>query len=236
MGEHKLPGASVPISRAHHIALSMAHRWFAFFEAPGGGMGLHLTLFHPNVQLSGHRLNHMFANEHESLQAWFAAVPDEVSSHHIIHSSFSIAGNGDGLLDMIVAYQAPGEARMQGAIISYETRIDFASPSPRFIALDKTPILPNTKERYETSWAVNRVLARLHAALGGITDEDDALFVALGHEVQLISAVAAAPEGSPAYDAVVSVIGVDGLLRNARLHFSDNVAQPLPTLDAVDAA
>lgn len=234
MAKPDLAASVAPMSKANHIALSLAHRWFAYLEAPGGDMVRHLTMFHPNVQLSGHRVNHIFADDHDSLKAWFASVPDLVRSHHIIHSSFSLAANGDGLLDMIVAYQAPGEARMQGSIISYETRIDFAPEAPRFIALDKTPILPNRRASYETSWATNRVLSRLHAALGGITDADDALCAALGYEVLQISAIAAAPEGSSAYDAIVSVVGKDAQIRNVRLHLSDSVAKPLPTVDKVE--
>lgn len=181
----------------YHIALHVAHRWFAFLEAPGGNLEAHLAMFHPQVRLSGRRGGHLFASDHQSLVAWFDAVPDEVSSHHIVHSSYSIADNGDGLLSMVVAYQAKGELGVHGSIISYETRIEFAPGAPRFIALDKTPILSNTRAEYETSWSTNRALALIHAELGGIGSADSRLCAALGDDVRLVFAKAAAPERQP---------------------------------------
>lgn len=41
-----------PMTGRHHVALHLAHRWFAFLEAPGGELDEHLTMFHPQVQLS----------------------------------------------------------------------------------------------------------------------------------------------------------------------------------------
>jgi hypothetical protein len=84
----------------HHIALHLAHRWFAFLEAPGGDLDVHLTMFHPQVRLSDRRGGHMFANDHQSLVAWFAAVPDAISSHHIILSTYSDTNDRYGLLTM----------------------------------------------------------------------------------------------------------------------------------------
>jgi hypothetical protein len=143
----------------HHVALHLAHRWFAFLEAPGGELDAHLKMFHPQVQLSGHRGNHLFARDHESLVAWFAAVPDVISSHHIVHSNFSTAENGDGLLSMVVAYQAPDQLDMHGSIISYETRIEFAMGDPRFSAIDKTPILPKPRSYQRFCAGENRTSA-----------------------------------------------------------------------------
>ncbi len=41
-----------------HVALYLAHRWFAYLEAPSGDLDKHLKMFHPQVQLSGHRGSH----------------------------------------------------------------------------------------------------------------------------------------------------------------------------------
>jgi hypothetical protein len=135
------------IAVRNHVALHLTHRWFAFFEAPGGNLDAHLMMFHPQVRLSGNRGTHLFARDHASLVAWFASIPDAISSHHIVHSNYSTADNGDGLLNLVVAYQAPGDPDMHGSIISYETRIEYASGTPRFTSLDKTPILPNKSKR-----------------------------------------------------------------------------------------
>ena len=223
-----------PMTGRHHVALHLAHRWFAFLEAPGGELDAHLKMFHPQVQLSGHRGNHLFARDHESLVAWFAAVPDVISSHHIVHSNYSTAENGDGLLSMVVAYQAPGQLDMHGSIISYETRIEFAIGAPRFSALDKTPILPNRRLEYETSWSTNRVLAWVHAELGGITDSDGQLRGALGSDVRQVSAQVTAPEGSRAYEALVTGIGGNPTeLRAVRLKLTDDVRATIPTVEKV---
>lgn len=222
-----------PISRSNHVALHLAHRWFAYLEAPGGDLNEHLNIFHPNVQLSGHRMNHIFAHDHQSLVAWFASIPDEISSHHVIHSNYSTAENGDGLLNMVVAYQAPGASRMQGSIISYETRIEFSPGAPRFIALDKTPILSNRRSSYETSWSTNRVLARVHAELGGLTGASDSVRRVLGDEVLQLSAQVTAPEGSSEYDAVVSAIMNDPAgVRVVQMRLIDDVGQSMPSIEA----
>lgn len=225
-------GAEAPVAKRQHVALHLAHRWFAFLEASGGDLDSHLDMFHPQVCLSGHRMKHLFASDHESLRAWFAAVPDQLSSHHIIHSDYATAENGDGLLNMVVAYQTPGHSGIQGSIISYETQIEFAVGAPRFIALDKTPILPNRRPDYETSWATNRVLAWVHAELGGILQSDGYLREALGDDVRQISAHVAAAEGSTAYEALVTGI-TDELteIRSVSLKFSDDLWAPIPTMD-----
>jgi hypothetical protein len=215
----------------HHLALHLAHRWFAFFEAQGGDLDAHLALFHPQVRLSGRGGSHVFAREHASLRAWFAAVPDAASSHHIVHSDYATAEGGDGLLKMVVAYQAPAGDAMHGAIISYATRIEFAPDGARFVALDKTPVLGNTRLNYETSWATNRVLARVHAGLGGIADPDRQLRAALGEGARQVSAQVVAAEGSPAYQALVTSIGGDPAgVRAVRLDLTDDVRAAMPVI------
>ncbi len=224
-----------PMTCQHHIALHLAHRWFAFLEAPGGNLDAHLDIFHPQIRLSGHRGSHLFARDHESLVTWFRTVPDLISSHHIVHSNYSTAENGDGLLSMVVAYQAPGKTDMHGSIISYETRIEFHAGAPRFSGLDKTPILPNKRLVYETSWSTNRALTRVHAELAGITESAGELRSALGNNVQQISAQVSAPEGSQAYEALVSgICGNTGELRAVRLMFSDDVKITMPAVDSIE--
>jgi hypothetical protein len=221
-------------AQRNHIALHLAHRWFAFLEAPGGDMDTHLKMFHPQVRLSGHRGSHLFAKDHPSLLAWFKSIPDEISSHHIVHSAYSDAENGEGLLSMVVAYQAPSASGVHGSIISYETRIEFAPGAPRFIALDKTPILPNTKSGYETSWSANRVLARVHADLGGLNGTDERLISMLGHDVRQVSTLVSAPEGSRSYEAIVTAVKRAPLGPSAvRLTIVDEVAPFLPTIEAM---
>ncbi|QEI08518.1 hypothetical protein FXN63_23780 [Pigmentiphaga aceris] len=233
----KADNAVITHSRSrHHIALHLAHRWFAFLEASVGNLDTHLAIFHPQVQLSGHRGNHVFARDHESLKAWFAAVPDVISSHHIVHASFADADNGDGLLSMVVAYQAPGDSGIHGSIISYETRIEFAAGGARFIALDKTPILANTRPEYETSWAANRVLARVYAELAGITGSDGQLRAVLGNDVRQLAVHATAPEASRAYEALVTCnAGNPAVGRAVHLTLSDDGEATLPTIERIVA-
>jgi hypothetical protein len=105
---------------------------------------------------------------------------------------------------------------------------------PRFSAIDKTPILPNRRLEYETSWSTNRVLAWVHAELGGITDSDGQLRVALGSDVRQVSALVTAPEGSRAYEALVSGIGGNPAeLRAVRLKLNDDVRTTIPTVNMV---
>jgi hypothetical protein len=223
------------VAQRNHIALHLAHRWFAFFEAPGGDMDAHLNMFHPQVRLSGHRGAHIFAKDNQTLLAWFKSIPDEVSSHHIVHSGYSDAENGEGLLTMVVAYQAPSTSGVHGSIISYETRIEFAPGAPRFIALDKTPILPNTKSEYETSWAANRVLARVHADLGGLNGADRRLISKLGSNVRQVSALVSAAEGSRTYEAIVTAVGREPVSPYAlRLTMVDDIAPVLPTIASME--
>jgi hypothetical protein len=59
--------ATLTVADRHHIALHLAHRWFAFLEAPGGDLDAHLLMFHPEVRLSAHRGTHLFARDRRSL-------------------------------------------------------------------------------------------------------------------------------------------------------------------------
>jgi hypothetical protein len=218
------------VAQRRHIALHLAHRWFAFLEASGGDLDTHLAIFHPQVRLSGHRGQHVFAKDHPTLVAWFAAVPDGISSHHILHSVYQdMAGNG-GRLGFLVAYQAPADEGVHSSIISYETQVEFAPSGPRFVALDKTPILPNTRPDYETSWATNLVLALVHAELGGLGGSDDSLRTALSDDVRQIAALTAAPEGARAYDALVTWIDKSASPRVLHLELQDDASATLPRL------
>jgi hypothetical protein len=221
------------VARRRHIALHLAHRWFAFLEAAGGDLDTHLAIFHPQVRLSGHRGQHVFAKDHPTLVAWFAAVPDAISSHHILHSVYQdMAGNG-GRLAFLVAYQAPADEGVHGSIISYETQVEFAPSGSRFVALDKTPILSNTRPDYETSWASNRVLALVHAELGALGGPDDSLRSALGDDVRQVAALTAAPESARAYDALVTWIDKSASPRALRLDIEDDPGAPFPRLRAL---
>jgi hypothetical protein len=217
--------------KEEHIALHLAHRWFAFLEAPGGDLDAHLGIFSPQVKLAGHRGSHLFAHDHASLIAWFGAIPDAISSHHIVHSNYSAVADGDGLLSMVVAYQSPAVGGMRGSIISYETRIEFAPGGARFVALDKTPVLGNTRLEYETSWSSNRVLARVHAELGGIVESDGQLRAALGSDARQVHVHATAPEGSGAYQAIVTSMS-DSLagIRVVRLQLTDDGTATMPEI------
>lgn len=215
----------------HHNALHLAHRWFAFLEAPVGNMATHLSIFHPKIQLSGHRGLHLFAHDHQSLEAWFSGISDVISSHHIVHSNYLTAENGEGLLNMVVAYQSPANSGVHGSIISYETRIEFCTKGARFISLDKTPILANTRLEYETSWAANRVLARVHAELAGITGSDGQLRTILGEKVRQIVVHTNASEASRAYQVLVSCNSGDPVKSQVlQLTLSDDGASNLPTI------
>ncbi|TCM12714.1 hypothetical protein EDF56_1183 [Novosphingobium sp. PhB165] len=219
----------------HHISLHLAHRWFAFFEAPGGDLEAHLAIFHPQICLSGHRGQRVFAQDHLTLRAWFAAISDEVSSHHIVHSVYEDIAPNIGRLAFLVGYQVPGQdGGVRGSIISYETRIDFGS-EPRFLALAKTPTIPNTRPVFEPSWASNRVLARLHGELGGLGDDGDlnghALRSAMGENVHALSVLTSARDGSRSYEALASWIGgAPAAPSSLRLAVRDDVREPLPTI------
>lgn len=213
-----------------HTALHLAHRWFAFLEAPGGDLEAHLSIFHPQVRLSGHRGATLFAHDHRSLVSWFNAIPDAISSHHIVHWTYTDVDRTSGVLNMVVAYQAPGDKRVHGSIISYETRIEFTATGAWFVSLDKTPTLANTRPRYETSWAVNRALARVHADLGGIAGRDHPIRIALGDDVLQLGAHASAAEGSASYEAIVTGICADGTMRVLHLMLADDGRSALPTI------
>jgi hypothetical protein len=225
--------AALTVADRHHIALHLAHRWFAFLEAPGGDLDAHLSMFHPEVRLSGHRGTHLFARDRRSLVTWFASIPDAISSHHIVHSSYAHVDRDNGVLNMVVAYQTPGDKGVHGSIISYETRVGFTPDKAWFVSLDKTPTLANTRPRYETSWATNRVLARVHAGLGGITGPDCPIRAALGDDVIQVFAQATAAEGSAAYEAIVTGITAADVIRVVRLTLADNGKSTLPMIERV---
>lgn len=228
---------NAPMLSQHHAALHLAHRWFAFLEAPEGDLDTHLQMFHPQVLLSGSRGIHLFAHDHESLKAWFAAVPDEMSSHHIVHSTYLTANDdsGEGLLNMVVAYQARDDSGVHGSIISYQTRIEFTADGARFITLDKTPILPNTKIEYETSWSTNRVLALVHATLSGITESGGKLQAALGDDVHQVFVHATAPEASSVYEALVTCSsGNPTATQVVLLKLMDDGKATMPTIEQIE--
>jgi hypothetical protein len=224
-----------PAPDRRHIALYLAHRWFAFLEAPGGELDAHLEMFHPEVRLSGHRGAHVFARDRRSLADWFSSIPKGISSHHILHSTYVDTDRNSGVLDMVVAYQAPGDKEVHGSIISYQTRVEFMRDRAWFVSLDKTPTLANTRSRYETSWAANRVLARVHADLGGITGPDCPIRVALEDDVVQVVAHATAPEGAVDYEAIITGIVAAGEIRVLRVSFEDDVGSALPMVKHVTA-
>jgi len=114
------------IAQCRHVTVHLAHRWFAFFEASGGDMEAHLTIFHPQAGLSGHLGQHLFAKDHQTLVAWFTAVPDTINSHYILRSVYQDMADKGGWLAFLVAYQAPADKGVPGSIISYETQVEFA--------------------------------------------------------------------------------------------------------------
>jgi hypothetical protein len=221
------------MSRRSHAALSLAHRWFAFLESPAGNLEEHLDLFEDNVQLTGRRGEVRFAHGHQELAQWFRAVPDEVSSHRILHSNWLERTGVEGTLDFLVAYQAPtADGSVGGSIIRYQTVVSFVDESPRFAALDKTPILPNTKREYAPTWAEHRVSGFVHALLGKQLTHAEAAD-ALGDLTKGASKVdvwAPAPELSPTYDAFLTIGTADGNFRTAAWRFQDDgdTAFPAP--------
>ncbi len=220
----------------HHLALHLAHRWFAFLESEGGDIDAHLEMFHPRVRLSGRRGDHVFADDRASLLRWFASVPEEVSSHHIIHSSFVAGEGGVGQLSMVVAYQAPQPDGMRGSIISYETTVEFVDEGARFLSLDKTPILANASSEYHTSWAANRVLALVHAELASTDQTNTVLSGVLGCSVSKVMAVSVAQEGARDYHAVVTAIGgASNGVRVVRLALLDDLKSIVPIITRIEA-
>ncbi|WP_118137023.1 hypothetical protein [Oceanicella sp. SM1341] len=220
--------------RAQHDALHLAHRWFAFFEAPGGDLERHLEIFDPQVRLSGHQGRRLFADDRDSLAAWFSTVPGERSSHHILHATFESAPRRQSRLNMLVAYQAVRPEGVQGAIIRYETELSHGPGGTRFLALDKTPILPDTQANFAPSWAANRVLALAHAALAELPGSDARLRETLGASTSQLQVRANVPEGSPRYHALLSAVGTDAAGGcHLMLELEDDVSGPLPALSRI---
>lgn len=220
--------------RAQHDALHLAYRWFAFFEAPGSALAPHLEIFDPQVRLSGHQGRHLFADDRDSLAAWFATVPGERSSHHILHAAFEPAPQGTSRLNMLVAYQAMRPTGVQGAIIRYETELSHGLEGARFLALDKTPILPDTQATFAPSWAANRVLALTHAALAELPESDARLREALGASTSQLQVQANVPEGSLRYHALLSAAGTEAAGScHLLLDLEDDASAPLPALTRI---
>ncbi|MFJ5956466.1 hypothetical protein ACIQC5_10950 [Paenarthrobacter sp. NPDC092416] len=217
-----------------HAALSLAHRWFAFLETPAGNVEEHLGLFAKDVQLTGRRGQVCFAHGRAELERWFGAVPEEISSHRIIHSTWTDGEGEVGKLDFVVAYQATtAHGGVSGSIISYETVISFANDQPHFLALDKTPILPNARKEYAPTWAEHRVLGFVHAALSGqLTSQaaTDALHLALSAGSN-VGVWAPAPELSRVYDAFLTVGTSEGNVYTAWWRFHDDGDAAFPALE-----
>lgn len=227
--------AKVSATLRHHAARHLGHRWFAFLEAPGGDLQAHLAIFHPQVRLTGQRGSLVFATDHGSLVSWFASIPDETSSHHILHSDYRDVDDDQGIFRMVVAYQTPGPDGVRGSVISYETVIDVSSEAPRFIALDKTPILPNTRAIYEPSWAVNRVLALVYASLSGLDGSSTDLRAAFSDDVHHVNALVSAEENARDYAASLVWSGKDnGQSGSLRLRFEDDGHAPFPELAEIE--
>jgi hypothetical protein len=225
--------STTAISRRDHATLSLAHRWFAFLESSAGNVEEHLGLFVKNVQLTGRRGQVRFAHGHNELAQWFRAVPDEISSHRILHCTWKEGTGAEGNLDFIVAYQTPtADGGVGGSVISYQTVVSFADDVPRFVALDKTPILPNTRHEYSPTWAEHRVYGFVHAVLGKQLTHQEAAdaFRDISLAGSRVKVWAPVPEGSTAYDAFLTIGTADGSLHTAgwRFHDDGDAAFPFP--------
>ena len=228
--------ATAGMSHRKHAVLSLAHRWFAFLESSAGNVEAHLGIFANNVQLTGRRGQVRFAHGHYELEQWFRAIPDEISSHRILHSTWTEGDSQNGNLDFIVAYQTPtAGGDVGGSVISYETVVSFEDDVPRFLALDKTPILPNTSPRYAPTWAENRVLGFIHAVLAKQLTHREASS-ALG-DISLADSVievwAPVPERSAAYDAFLTISTADGYVHTAGWRFHDDGDAAFPTPERI---
>ncbi|MFJ4107768.1 hypothetical protein [Oerskovia enterophila] len=223
-------------ARRKHAALALAHRWFAFLETDWGNTPDHMTMFEPAVTLTGHHGGVTFAHSHESLQRWFEAVPDATSAHHMLHAVWSEAGAGSGGLSFVVAYQTPTLDGVAGAIIKYDTVITFRDGQARFVALDKTPVLPDTDPVYQPSWAAHRVGGLIHSALAN--PKDQPIFVAaLGPLTSTADVKVWAPSSAPAssYTAYVTIRGQNASPRTVRIALLDNADATHPTVSSIDA-
>ncbi|MGR3375166.1 hypothetical protein [Salipiger abyssi] len=105
---------------------------------------------------------------------------------------------------MLVSYQAERPESVQGAIIRYETRLSHGAEGARFLALDKTPILPDAHPAFEPSWAANRVLALVHASLADLACGDPRLREVLSAAVAPMQVRADVVEGSVHYQALLN--------------------------------
>ncbi|KQR74425.1 hypothetical protein ASF98_21910 [Arthrobacter sp. Leaf337] len=193
----------------------------------------HLDLFENNIQLTGRLGEVQFAHGHLELAQWFRTVPDEVSSHRILHSNWTERTGAEGTLDFLVAYQTPtADGSAGGSVISYQTTVSFADEIPRFVALDKTPILPNTKRVYAPTWAEHRVSGFMHALLGTQLTHAEAAdaLCDITDGVSKVDVWAPVPERSPVYDAFLTIGTADGNFHTAawRFHDDGDTAFPAP--------
>jgi len=225
--------ARTDIALRNHAALSLAHRWFAFLESSAGNVEEHLGIFMNDVRLTGRGGQVRFAQGHGELAQWFRAVPDEISSHRILHSTWTEGPGGNGTLNFVVAYQAPAaDGGVGGSVMSYETAVSFEDERPRFVALDKTPILANTRNEYAPTWAEHRVHGFVHAVLGKQLTHHKAAeaFSDISAAGSVIEVWAPVPERSTAYDAYVTIGTPDGSFHAAgwRFHDDGDAAFPVP--------
>ncbi|OZE79168.1 hypothetical protein CH304_19515 [Rhodococcus sp. 15-649-1-2] len=218
------------VSARRYAALALAHRWFAFLETEWGNLPDHLEIFDSSVTLSGRRGTVAFARDRNELVSWFAAVPDDTSSHHLLHSVWTDGGPDVGSLSFVVAYQAPkGDLPAAGSIIHYTTSVAFRSGAARFVALDKTPVLSDTDPVYQPSWAAHRAQAYLYTLLAS-PDLNPDLAQALGapdNAVIRAWSVGAAPANS--YAVTIAVQEPEFELRAAHWQFDDSRDALLPT-------
>ncbi|MDR6438720.1 hypothetical protein J2790_003887 [Paenarthrobacter nicotinovorans] len=188
-------------------------------------------MFANDVQLTGRRGSIRFARGSKELEQWFRDVPDEFSSHRIIHSSWKAGDGHNGKLDFIVAYQSPAQdGTVSGSIISYETIISFADDRPRFLSLDKTPILPNPRMQYSPTWAEHRVLGFVHAVLGRqIACQSAAEALSTGASANSrVDVWAPVPELSSEIDAFLTIGTPEGNLLGAEWRFQDDGDSDFP--------
>ncbi|RZL24657.1 MAG: hypothetical protein EOP31_14535 [Rhodococcus sp. (in: high G+C Gram-positive bacteria)] len=218
------------IASRRYAALALAHRWFGFLETEWGETLEHLEMFDPSVTLSGRDGTVVFARDRDELRAWFAAVPDPTSSHHILHSVWTDGGPDGGSLSFVVAYQAPREDLPPvGSIIRYTTTVTFHGGTARFAALDKTPVLPNTEPNYQASWAAHRAQAYLYTLLSA-PDLNPSAAETLGSPGDaVIQAWAPAPAPASSYTATIIVQEQNCGPRVSRWQFEDSWDAALPT-------
>lgn len=132
---------------------------------------------------------------------------------------------------MLVAYQADRPEVVQGAIIRYEMHLALGREGARFLALDKTPILPDTRPVFEPSWAANRILALAHASLADLPTGDRRLRDVLSPGSAPILVRADAVEGSTHYQALLNASAPDTSVgRSFLLDLDDDAGATVPRM------